>query len=202
MHAPLALLHLVISVGPFSKWGIDFVTINLVSSARHKYIIVAVDYFTKWAEALPTYQANGETVVLFLFNQDQSSSYYLQANGQVEAVNGVLKTMIHRLVGNHKTNWHQILYLVLWAYRTSVKTTTSFTPFQLAYGLEAILPIDCQIPSLQIAVELLPDTIAEEECLLYLNQLDETHRDAELALEAHNRRVKTQYDKKFKPLSY
>ena len=68
-----------------------------------------------------------------------------------------------------------MLYLVLWAYRTSVKIATGFTPFQLAYGLEVVLPIECQIPSLQIAIELLPVTTAEEEHLIYVNQLDETH---------------------------
>ncbi len=52
-------------------------------------------------------------------------------------------------------------------------------------------PIECQIPSLQIVVELLPNTTAEAECLLYLNQLDETHRDVELALEAHKHWVKS-----------
>ena len=129
------------------------------------------------------------------FLQDQSSSYYPQANGQVEAVNGILKKMICRLVGNHKTNWHWILYPVLWAYRTSVKTVTGFTPFQLAYGLEAVLPIKCQIPFLQIVVELFLGTTAKEECLLYLNQLDETRLDAKVALETHKRWVKTQYDR-------
>eukprot|EP00253_Pinus_taeda_P011916 PITA_11916 len=68
MCAPLALLHLVISIDPFAKWGIDFVTCNPVSSAGHNHIIVVVDYFTKWAEALPTYRADGETVALFLCN--------------------------------------------------------------------------------------------------------------------------------------
>jgi len=34
----------------------------------HGYIIVAVDYFTKWAEAMATYNANGTTAVQFLFN--------------------------------------------------------------------------------------------------------------------------------------
>ena len=75
------------------------------------------------------------------------------------------------------------------------KTATGFTPFQLAYGLEVVLPIKWEIPSLQIAVEILPDTTTKEEFLLYLYQLDETHQDAELALEAHKRWVKTQYDK-------
>jgi hypothetical protein len=38
--------------------------------------------------------------------------------------------------------------------------------------------IECEIPSLKLVVELLPNTSAEEEHLLYLMQLDETHRDA------------------------
>lgn len=68
MHAPLALLHPVIYVGPFSKWGIDFVTSNPISFDGHNYIIVVVDYFMKWVEALPTYQEDGETAELFLLN--------------------------------------------------------------------------------------------------------------------------------------
>ena len=68
--------------------------------------------------------------------------------------------------------------------------TTGFTPFQLVYGLEVILPIECQIPSLNLAVELLPDTSTEEEIFLYLNNLDETRRDATLANEAHKKCIK------------
>ena len=68
-------------------------------------------------------------------------------------------------------------------------------PFHLVYGLEVILPIQCQIPSLQLAVELLPDTSAEEARFLYLNKLDETRRDATLANEAYKKCVKVQYDK-------
>ena len=52
---------------------------------------------------------------------DSSSPYYPQANGQVEAVNKVLVTMLQRTVGMHKSNWHLMLFSALWAYRTSVK---------------------------------------------------------------------------------
>ena len=97
------------------------------------------------------------------FRHENSTPYYPQANGQVESIKKVLKTMLHRMVGDHKSNWHLIPFFSLWAYRDSVKTTTGFTPFQLVYGLEAVLPIQCQIPSLQLVVELLPDTSAEEE---------------------------------------
>ena len=71
-----------------------------------------------------------------------------------------------------------------------MKKATGFTPFQFVYGLESILPIQCQIPSLQLVVELIPDTSAEEARFLYLNNLDETHRDVSLANEAHKKRVK------------
>ena len=32
------------------------------------YIIVVIDYFTKWDEAMPTYAEDGRTAPLFLFN--------------------------------------------------------------------------------------------------------------------------------------
>jgi hypothetical protein len=34
----------------------------------HGYIIVAVDYFTKWAEGMPTFENTGKTATLFIFN--------------------------------------------------------------------------------------------------------------------------------------
>jgi hypothetical protein len=76
--------------------------------------------------------------------------------------------MLRRMIGIHKTSWHTMLFSALWAYQTSVKSATGFTPFRLVYGVEAILPIECEIPSLKLAVELLPNTSAEEERLLYL----------------------------------
>jgi hypothetical protein len=59
----------VIIVGPFTKWGIDYTTCNPPLARGHCYIIIAVDYFTKWVEAMPTFKDDGETATLFLFNQ-------------------------------------------------------------------------------------------------------------------------------------
>ena len=92
-----------------------------------------------------------------------------------------------------------MLYSALWAYRTSVKTATSFSPFQLVYGLEAVFPIECQIPSLKLAVQLLPNTSTLEEWLVHLEQLNDQHRDAALANEAHKHKVKCQYDRSVRP---
>ena len=78
------------------------------------------------------------------------------------------------MVGQTKSNWNLQLFSALWAYRTTIKTSTGFTPFQLVYGLEATLPIECEVPSLKLVVELFPNTTIDKERLLYLNKLDET----------------------------
>jgi hypothetical protein len=80
-----------------------------------------------------------------------------------------------------------MLESALWAYRTSVKITTGFSPFQLVHGVEVVFIIECEVPSLNIVVELLLDTTQLEECLVYLEHLDEKHRDAALANKAHKK---------------
>jgi hypothetical protein len=95
--------------------------------------------------------------------------------------------MIQCMVGENKTSWHLQLFSTLWAYRTSVKTATGFTPFQLVYGIEVVLPIECEIPSLKLKVELLPHTSAEEERFLHLTRLDETRRDVALINETYQK---------------
>ena len=59
--------------------------------------------------------------------------------------------------------------------------------------------VECEIPSLKLAVELLPDTSPLEERLVHLEQLDEQRRDALVALEVNKRCVKVQYDKSVHP---
>ena len=41
---------------------------NPASTRWNHHIIVAVDYFTKWEEAIPTIKSNGETATHFVFN--------------------------------------------------------------------------------------------------------------------------------------
>ena len=133
------LLHPVIAIGPFTKWGIDYMHCKPTLAEGHGYIIIAVDCFTKWSEAIPTYVEDGNIASLFLFNHvigrfrvpqsivtdhgshfqnqmmeelsskmgfrhEKSTPYYPQANGQVEVINKVLKTMLQRMVGDRNSN--------------------------------------------------------------------------------------------------
>ena len=63
-----AFLHPIVTIGPFEKWGIEFMHYKPTSVEGHGYIIMAMEYFRKWAEAIPTYAEDGKTAALFLFN--------------------------------------------------------------------------------------------------------------------------------------
>jgi len=67
------------------------------------------------------------------------------------------------------------------------------------YGWEAVLPIECEIPSLKLAVKLLPNTSVEEELFLHLTQLYETCCDVALANEMNKKCFKYQYNKTIRP---
>jgi hypothetical protein len=107
------------------------------------------------------------------FTHDFSSPYYPQSNGQVAAVNKVLKTMLQLIINKHKTKFHHMLFSALWAYHPIVKNTTDFTPFHLVHGIEATLPIKCEIPTLRTTIELLPETYSMELWRLTLESVDE-----------------------------
>ena len=52
IHVPPYELHALTSPWSFSVWGIDIIgNISPRSSGGHEYILVAIDYFTKWVEA-------------------------------------------------------------------------------------------------------------------------------------------------------
>ena len=80
-----------------------------------------------------------------------------------------------------------------------MRNATGFTPFQLVYGLEVILPIQCEIPSLKLTIDLLPNTSEEEACLFNLIHIDEMRPESQFSNEAHKRRIKAQYDKHVQP---
>jgi len=64
---PSPLFH-VVTIGPFAKWGVYFMTCDPILVKGDKYIIVIMDYFTKWGEAMPTFSNDSETLTLFIFN--------------------------------------------------------------------------------------------------------------------------------------
>ncbi|GBB98573.1 hypothetical protein RclHR1_32680001 [Rhizophagus clarus] len=54
---------------PFYQIGIDFVGLLLVTERKNRYIIVAINYFTKWLEARAIEKDNAETVAEFIYEE-------------------------------------------------------------------------------------------------------------------------------------
>ena len=71
-----------------------------------------------------------------------------QTNGQAKAVNKIIKHNLKTKLEEHKGFWADELPKVLWAYRTTSRTSTGETPFSLAYRVEAMIPVEVGVPSL------------------------------------------------------
>ena len=61
----------------------------------------------------------------------------------------ILQKMKHEYEGK----WSDHLANVLWACRSSVKTTTGFSPFSLVYGTEVISPVELVVPTPRVVLE-------------------------------------------------
>ena len=60
-------LHTMTSPWPFSTWGIDIIgKIHPMASNAHEFILVAIDYFTKWVEVASYKVLNSKKVAQFL----------------------------------------------------------------------------------------------------------------------------------------
>ena len=157
------------------------------ASNGHRFILVAIYYFTKWVEAASYANVTKQVVVRFIKNQiicrygvpskiitdngsnlnnnmvealckdfkiahHNSSPYRPKMNGVVEAANKNIKKIIQKMVVTYK-DWHEMLPFSLHGYRTSIRTSTGATPFSLVYGMEVVLPVEVESPSLRVLME-------------------------------------------------
>ena len=82
-----------------------------------------------------------------------SSIYNPRANGQAESFNKTFVKLLKKILTRNKREWHTKMLEVLWAYRTTYKTPTKATPYALTFGVEAVLPLEVELPSLRMAVQ-------------------------------------------------
>nr|GEU66619.1 reverse transcriptase domain-containing protein [Tanacetum cinerariifolium] len=127
----------------FDVWGINFMR-PFPSSRWNKYILVSVDYLSKWvkAKALPTNDAR--VMLKYVVTHRLATAYHPQTSGQVEVSNNGLKRILERTVGENRASWSDKLDDALWAFRTTFKTPIGCTPYKLVYKKACYLPIELE----------------------------------------------------------
>ena len=66
-----------------------------------------------------------------------------------EFPNKNIKKIVQKMAMMYK-DWHEMFPFSLHGYRTSARTLIGVTPYSLVYSMDAVLPIEVQIPSLRI----------------------------------------------------
>ncbi|XP_039688639.1 uncharacterized protein [Medicago truncatula] len=169
IHVPPSMLNVISSPWPFSMWGIDMIgRIEPEASNGHRFILVAIDDFTKWVEAASFANVTKQVVVRFIKNN-------------IICRYGVPNKII--------TN--------------NVRTSTGATPFSLVYVVEAILPVEVEIPSLRVLMEAeLSEAEWSQNRYDQLNLIEEKRMAALCHGQLYQTRMKQAFDKKVRPRDF
>uniref|UniRef100_A0A2N9GEV7 Uncharacterized protein n=1 Tax=Fagus sylvatica TaxID=28930 RepID=A0A2N9GEV7_FAGSY len=129
-----------------------------------------------------------------------SSPAYPQSNGQAEASNKTVLDGIKKRLEDAKGRWVEELPNVLWTFRTTPRRSTGETPFSLAYGSEAVIPLEIGLPTLRTSEwEPTRNDLAQSQAL---DLLEERREQAMIRLASYQQQLKKGYNKNIRPRSF
>jgi len=136
----------------------------------------------------------------FYIHKKFSAVAHPQTNGQVEAVNKVIKSILKKRLEKAGGKWVDELPMALWAYRTTHKSATGHTPFSLSYGSEVVIPVEMEVSSHRVTYyDPKSNAILLAESL---DLLDEKREEADLRAAAYRSRVARLYNAKVRPRTF
>ena len=96
----------------------------------------------------------------------------------MESTNKVIESILTKTVKENRKDWSHRIPEALWAYRTTWRNTTGFSPYELVYGKSVVFPVEFEIKTLRTALAVNLDlTDAQTARLQQLNELDEKRLD-------------------------
>ncbi|GJS07679.1 reverse transcriptase domain-containing protein [Tanacetum coccineum] len=169
---PQQKLNTITSPWPFYKWGIDIAGPFPEGPGKVKFLIVAIDYFTKWIEAKSVAPITGNQIKKFVWDNIVCRFGLLE---EIISDNG------KQFRDDPFKDW------VFWTGETNglverakrslgegIKARD--TPLSLTYGTKAVIPADIGLPTLRIAeVDLTQNNEALE---INLDLLEEQREQA------------------------
>ena len=136
----------------FSKWTEAFPMPN--QEAQTIARILAEEWVCRFGAPRSIHSDQGRNFESTLFRElcrlldikkTRTSPYHPQSDGLIERFNRTLLSMLSLFVDDNQTNWDFLLPYVMMAYRSSVHTSTGFTPYKVLFGQEIVLPVDVML---------------------------------------------------------
>uniref|UniRef100_A0A2N9FCE9 Uncharacterized protein n=1 Tax=Fagus sylvatica TaxID=28930 RepID=A0A2N9FCE9_FAGSY len=188
IHQPARELNPLSSPWPFAQWGLDIVGPLPRAPGNKKFLIVATDYFTKWIEAEPLSHIREVDTKRFLWKS------IITRFGIPWAVISDNGTSIPR------QDICNLTVKLRYQIRTTRRRSIGETPFALAYGVEAVIPLEVGLPT----TRTMEFTVEENESSLRndLNLVEERRDMATIRLASYQHQMKRRYDKNIRPRSF
>ncbi|GJV89181.1 reverse transcriptase domain-containing protein [Tanacetum coccineum] len=165
--------------------GIDIAGPFPKGPGKVKFLIVAMDYFTKWIKAKPV----GTITVK-----------HAQANGLVERENRSLGERIKARLDERSKDWTEDIPHVSWAHHTMIKSSNGDTPFSFTYGTKIVIPAEIGMPTLRTA-EI--DMVQNDEALeINLDLLEERREQAAIREARSKEKMEKYYNSKVRNTSF
>ncbi|KAL0440227.1 UNVERIFIED_CONTAM: hypothetical protein Slati_2505700 [Sesamum latifolium] len=200
IHQPAEPLTTMLSPCPFTQWGIDIVGPFPIASGQRKFLLVAIDYFTKWVEAEPLARITEGEVMKFIWKNIVCRfgvpREIVSDNGRQfrdeEYKNGVRSYTLNK----DSQQWliHNLMD------KTTPRGSTGESPFALVYGTEAIIPAELGTAShrvMNFTEECNKDLLKEN-----LDLIEELREKAFIRMQRYKNTVINSYNKRVKARSF
>nr|GEV83161.1 reverse transcriptase domain-containing protein [Tanacetum cinerariifolium] len=172
-----------------------------------KFLIVAMDYFTKWIKAKPVATITGNQVKKIVWDnivcRFELPGEIISDNGkqfQDNPFKDCLREGIKGRLDAGSKNWMEELSHVLWAHRTMIKSSNGDTLFSFSYGTKAVILAEIGMPTLRTAkVDLIQNNEALE---INLDLLEEIREQAAICEAKRKEKMEKYYNSKVRNTSF